>query len=89
MLGISAVEKYFWLGLKYLIPLQKNIMLYINYCTNYNYIHNLFYVYIHKSTLNAVYMNKTNTSPRNSPLSCYRSVNPFLSKALLFVATSH
>jgi len=34
-------------------------------------------------------MNKTNTSPRNVPLFCYRSVNPFLSKALLFVATSH
>jgi len=42
MLGISAVEKYFWLGLKYLISLKKNIMFFINYCTNYNYIHNLF-----------------------------------------------
>jgi len=27
-LGISAVEKYFWLGLKYLIPLQKYYAVY-------------------------------------------------------------
>jgi len=32
-------------------------------------------------------MNKTNTSPRNVSLFCYRSVNSFLCKALLFVAT--
>jgi len=36
-----------------------------------------------------MYIDKTNTSPSNVPLFCCRSVNPFLSKALLFVATSH
>jgi len=39
MLVISVVERYFRLGLKYLIPLKKVNLLYINYCTNY--IHSL------------------------------------------------
>jgi len=34
MLVISVVEKYFRLGLKYLIPLKKINLLYINYCNN-------------------------------------------------------
>jgi len=40
MLFISVVERYFRLDLKYLIPLKKVSLLYINYCTNY--IHSLF-----------------------------------------------
>jgi len=32
MLVISVVEKYFRLRLKYLIPLKKVNLLYINYC---------------------------------------------------------
>jgi len=39
MLVISVVVKYFRLGLKYLIPLKKVNLLYINCCTNY--IHSL------------------------------------------------
>jgi len=39
MLVISVAVKYFRLGLKYLIPLKKVNLLYINYCTNY--IHSL------------------------------------------------
>jgi len=36
MLVINVVEKYFRLGLKYLIPLKKKInSLCRNYCTNY------------------------------------------------------
>jgi len=34
---ISVVHKNFRIGLKYLIPLKKNYLLYINYCTNYTY----------------------------------------------------
>jgi len=39
MLVINVVEKYFWHGLKYLIPLKKFNLLCISYCTNY--IHSL------------------------------------------------
>jgi len=35
MLVISVVERYFRLGWKYLFPLKKVNLLYINYCTNY------------------------------------------------------
>jgi len=34
MLLIGVVQKYFRLGLKYLIPLKKINLLYINYCTS-------------------------------------------------------
>jgi len=87
MLVISVVEKYFRLGLKYLIPLKKII-----YCIKSTVV--IIYIAysstcIHKFTLNVLYINKTNSSPRNVPLLCCRRVNSFLSRALIAVATSH
>jgi len=83
---ILVMKKYFRLGLKYLIPLKKLI-----YCIEITVL--IIYIvysstYIHKFPLNTVYINKTNTSPRNVSLFCCRRVNPFLSKALHFIATS-
>ena len=45
MLVISVMERYFRLGLKYLIPLEKSYLLDINYCTNY--VHRLLQHYLH------------------------------------------
>jgi len=39
------MERYFRLGLKYLIPLEKSYLLDINYCTNY--VHRLLQHYLH------------------------------------------
>jgi len=81
-----VMKKYFRLGLKYLIPLKKLI-----YCIEITVL--IIYIvysstYIHKFPLNTVYINKTNTSPRHVSFLCCRRVNPFLSKALHFIATS-
>ena len=86
MLVISVLERYFRLGLKNLIPLKVNLL-----CINHRIIIHIAYssTYIHKFTPNIQYINETNTSPRNVPLSCCRSVNSFLRRAPIFVATSH
>jgi len=76
MLVINVVERYFLLGSNKVPYTSERKSIYFIY-TVYSS------TYIHKL------INETNTSPHNDLLLCCPSVDPFMRRAPIFVATSH